>query len=274
MLGPGDQVFHPVLAELGRKPARPPPVVVLWTSVAQHLFRGRVFPDRHPVGFDHALRRRAPVELQVDDVARVVIQERHRIGVLAAQFERKDVRLPHLVRRRPLKVARAHQVAAGLRPLVHEVRRVERLPDRLRARLEEKPPTQAVGDPLHPKEGVSSLHLHDLLPHRPRESPRPGRRLPPQPHLAILAVPGQPPSQRARAHPRFLAHQHRVEALLKVQLHRPQLLLVRVALAAGAGSAPAIYGLLYLFLVFHGNTPSFIGVLPNFPVIVCLRSGS
>lgn len=141
VLRPRHQMRHPVLRQLLRKAALAPPVRVLPPTIREHLLRRVVFPHRHPVGLDHRLRRRTAVELEVHDVARVVIEERHRVGILAAQPEREDVALPHLVRRRPLKIPRAHQVAAGLRPLVHEVRLVERPPDRLRACLEEKPPT-------------------------------------------------------------------------------------------------------------------------------------
>ena len=235
---------HPVLREFESEAALPAPVRVLPPPVRQHFLRGMVFPDRDAVGLDHRLRRRAAVQVQVHHVARVVVQERDGVGVLAAQPEREDVRLPHLVRRRPLKMPRAHQVAAGFHPTVHEVRLVERLTDGLRARLEEKPPAQAVGDPFHPKEGVPSLQFHDLLFDRARESsPRPGRRLPLEPQFPVLAVIPQPRPQRARADTRFLTHQLHLEALFKVEFHRSQLLLLGVALAAGAGSAPAFHGL-------------------------------
>jgi hypothetical protein len=140
VLRPRHQMRHPVLRQLRGKPALAPPVEVLRTTVRQHFLRGRVFPDGHPVRFHHRFRRRTAVQLEIHHVARVVIQERHRVGVFAAQAEREDVALPHLVWRRPLKITRAHQVPARFCALIHQVRLVERPPDRLRARLQEQPP--------------------------------------------------------------------------------------------------------------------------------------
>jgi cyanate lyase len=266
---------HPVLRHFRGKPALAPPVVVLRPAVSQHLLRRLVFPHCHPVGLHHAFRRRAPIEPKIDHVARVVVQERHRVGILPAQPEREDVRLPHLVRCRPLKVARTHQVATRLGPPAHQIRLVQRLSNRLRARLQEEPPAQPLCYSLHPIPRVSPLHLDDLLHNRlGQSSPRPGRRLPPKPHLAFLAEGPHPQSQRARAYTCLHAHKLRLEPLLQVQLHRSQLLIEAVPIVPRPSLGPPSYRLLDCFLLVHDDTPCFIGVSPNFRVIACLRSGS
>ncbi len=230
VLRPRHDVRHPVLLEFRREAALAPPARVLPPPVGQHLLRRGVFPGRHPVRLDHRLRRRAAVQVQPDHVARVIVQERHHVGVLAAQPEREQIALPHLVRARPLEEPRPGQVPPGFRRPVHQPRFLQPAPDRLRAGRQEEQPAQGVGDPLHPVPAVRPLQLEDLLRHgRGQTAPRPGRRLPLQSGLPVRPVIPQPRGQRARAHARFLADQLVAEPFLEDQPHGPQSHLKRVA---------------------------------------------
>lgn len=115
VLWPRHEVRHPVLLQFDREAALAPPVRVLAAPVGEHFLRGRVFPDRHPVGLDHRLRRRRAVKIEPHDVARVVVHEGDHVGVFPAQPEREQIALPHLVRRCPLEEARPGDVPARLR---------------------------------------------------------------------------------------------------------------------------------------------------------------
>lgn len=264
VLWPRHEVRDPVLLEFDGEAALAPPVGVLAAAVGEHFLRRGVFADRHPVRLDHGLRRRRPVQVQADDVPRVIVHEGDHVRVFAAEPEREQIALPHLVWRRPFEEPGPGQVAPRLRGLVHETGFVEPAPHRFRAGRQQEKPPHGVGDLLHPVPPVGLLQLDDLLrDRRGQTAPRTGRRLPLQASFPVRTVLPQPRRKGGLTHPRFFAHQILTEPFLQVQPDRLQLLLkaVPTPLLPGPRTADLLLG--HCLFRFHDNTPCCIGVLPN-----------
>ena len=81
------------------KAALPVPARVLPPIVREHLFGRVVLGGRPAVHLDDVLRRLAPEKLEPRYIAGVIVDIPDQVGVVAAKAERKDVRLPQLVRR-------------------------------------------------------------------------------------------------------------------------------------------------------------------------------
>lgn len=115
------EMMHPVFAQFLLEARLPAPRGVLPAIVGEHLLGHAVLARRRPIDFQHVLGRLATKQPQPDHIPRVVIEERDQIGVATTEPEREDVRLPHLVGRRPLKEARLGRVALRFAPrLLHQ----------------------------------------------------------------------------------------------------------------------------------------------------------
>jgi hypothetical protein len=131
MVRPRFDMVDPVLLELGFEPAGAAPGGVLPPVVGEHFLGRFELGDRHPIDFNHRLGGGAAKQIRADHVPGIVIQEGDQVGVAAAQPERENITLPHLVGRGPLEEAgpgelgflfrrrrRGHQVGF-LQPLAH-----------------------------------------------------------------------------------------------------------------------------------------------------------
>jgi hypothetical protein len=114
MMGPGLEVVGPVLFHLRLEAGEAPPVDILPAVVGEHLFGRLVFAGGDPEDLQHVFGRVAAEQVRPHNEARVIVHEADHVGVAPAQPEGENVRLPHLVRRGPLKETRADQVAPGL----------------------------------------------------------------------------------------------------------------------------------------------------------------
>jgi hypothetical protein len=139
------------------------PTRILPAIVGEHLLGYAVLADRRAIDLQHILRALAAEQIQPDDVARVVIEKRDQVGVLAAQPKREDVRLPHLVGCTALKEPRFGRI---LRHLLlrfgHQSVLVQRAPHRLVAARQKQCPPQQLCNPLHTELGVLLLQRGDL----------------------------------------------------------------------------------------------------------------
>ncbi len=258
-------VVDAVLGQLLLEPRLAAPGGILPPVVGQHFLGHAVFGHGRPVHLHDVLARLAPEQSQADDVAGVVVDEPDQVGVPSVQPEAEDVRLPHLVRRRPFEEPRLRRV------LLHSARfglgqqlvMMQCPAHRLRAGRQEQCPPQPMGDPPHPVGGMPLLRLHDLLLHQRRQLGL-GRfaRLPDgrfQSGPAILLVAPDPLPDADVAGANLLRHQFQVEAFLHVQLHRPEFQLRRIPGTFCPARRPprGAFALLPLprFLRLHGNTP-------------------
>jgi hypothetical protein len=86
---------------------RAPPRRVLSALVGEDFARSAVRRDAAAERLHHELRALVMRECIRDQVARVVVHEgRHVQALVAAEQKREDVRLPHLIRLRPLEATR------------------------------------------------------------------------------------------------------------------------------------------------------------------------
>lgn len=266
-------VVHPVLLQLHLEAGATPPAHILPAVVGEHLLRGPVLRGRRAVRVEHVLAGLAAEQVEPDQIAGVIVDEPDQVGVLAAEPEGEDVRLPHLVGRSPLKEPRLGRVpgrALGLRPGQQFVL-VQRAAHGLRAGRQQEGPAQPLGDAARAERRLLLLELDDLLLHHRRQLRRArlaaatGLRFQPgPPHPAVTA---DPRVNGVPAQPQFLAHQTQREALLQVQLDGPELHLHRVR---RTGARPPGFGAarhplspqgvsVHLFLLLritslHGNT--------------------
>ncbi len=260
MLRPAFDVGHPVLLQLGLKPARSPPARVLPPVVGQHFLRRLIFAHGDPVDLDRRRRRRTAEEVRSHHVPGVVVQERNEVSVFPSQPEGEDVGLPHLVRRGSLKEPGPGQVAPPLRPLIiHEPGFVQPRADRFRTARQPKHPPQHLRDPLHAPTRFRFLEFHDPGRHRLRQLFRPGPRprwLGAKAVLAFLPVDLHPVRDRRLSHAQFPADDLPADAFLQVQLHRLEPKLIRIDDPGPAFRAVLTRRPFANFdLLFHHNTP-------------------
>ena len=179
MLGPRHQVRDTVLCQHPGKAAGAAPAGVLATAIGEHFLGRLIFRHGPPVGLNDRFGGRAAVQTEASHVARVVVQERHDVGVPAAKPEGEEVALPHLIRGGPLEESRPRQVARAFFAGRLQPRLLQVPAHRRGAYAHQEPPLQDFGNAPDPVVSVGLLHLHDLLGHCGREAaPRPGRRLP------------------------------------------------------------------------------------------------
>ncbi|MDD5533664.1 MAG: hypothetical protein PHC52_12795 [Syntrophales bacterium] len=132
-------MLHPVLLELALEPARSPPSRILPAIVRQHLLGRAVLAHRPPVDLDHAGPSLAPEQVHSRDVPGIIVDISDQIRVLVPQLERKDIALPHLVGRGPLKEPGMTGIPLGLPDRgIHQRLLVQRPPYRLGRGLKKK----------------------------------------------------------------------------------------------------------------------------------------
>jgi hypothetical protein len=159
-----------ILLEFGFETADPAPVGVLTTVVGEHLLGGLELADGGAVDLDHRLGRGAAEQVRSHDEPGVIIHEGDEVGVTAAQPEREDVRLPHLVGCGPFEEARSGDVALLFGLLLgHQVGLVQPAAHRLRAGRQEEPPSQPLADALDPEVGMLPTQFDDLFVDRLRQ---------------------------------------------------------------------------------------------------------
>ena len=231
---PRADVLHPVLAQLLLEPRRPAPRGVLPAVVRQHLARRAELADPAAVRLQDVLGGLAAEHPERDDEPRVVVDEADQVGVLAAEPEREDVRLPHLVRRRALEEARLVRHLRGARgPAFDEPLRAQRAPHGLGAPGQVQDPPEELRDLRDaPRRlgalGVGHRALHpggDLLP------PGAARVAGVEAGLAARPVPREPAVQGVLRDAGLRGDLAHGDALLRVQLHQPQAEVERVVRA-------------------------------------------
>lgn len=173
-----DPVAFQFLLELGLAV----PTCILPAVIRQHLFRHSVRSNPAPEYLKQIIRRLAPKYLQRRDVPGMIVDEPDQVGISArtqpfrrpdsftSQLERKDVALPHLVRRGALEKARLGRIGLSLLLLGRdEFFAVQCFAHCLRAcRQMEKPP-QCMRDALDAKGRVFMLEGYYLgADQRPR----------------------------------------------------------------------------------------------------------
>jgi hypothetical protein len=166
MMRPGFEVVGAVLFHLGLETGRAPPVDVFTPVVGEHFLGGLVFGRRHPENLQHVLGGVAAEQIGSDDEPGIIVHEANDVGVLAAQPERENVRLPHLIGRGPFKEARSRQIAPRLRRALDQALFFEGLADRFAAGGQKEDPPQQLGYPFDPAAGFLLFEFQDLFPNR------------------------------------------------------------------------------------------------------------
>jgi hypothetical protein len=164
MMRAGLEMVGPVLFHLGLEAGDTPPVDVLPAVVGEHLPGRLVFARRHPEDFQNVFRGVAPKEVRPDDEARIIIHESDHVGVTPAEPEGEDIRLPHLVRRGPLKETGTDQVASRLGRRLNQSLFLEGRANGLRAGLQEEHPFEQLGYSFDAPGRFLLLKLQDLFP--------------------------------------------------------------------------------------------------------------
>gem|GEM_PF-4177177 len=176
----------------GRLPA---PGGVLPTLVGQDLLRRPVRGDPALEGLEDQARLLVVRQRVGDQVARVVVHERcHVQALVLAQEEGEDVRLPELVRCRPLEAARRMRARRRRRPLVDETLLVKDAPDDRLRHPQSLEARQHVPDATGPPLRVLRPGIHHRLAARTLALRRPSLTLglPPRLEGVHPAPPVQP----------------------------------------------------------------------------------
>jgi hypothetical protein len=195
------EVSDAILLQLGFETGGAAPGGVLSAIVGEHLFGRFELGDGLAIDFDHRLRGGTAEQIGADDKARVIIEERDDVSVTAAQPEREDVRLPHLIGRGPLEETGSGEITPFGRSLLrHEPGFVQFGPHRLGAGLEEEHPAQPLGDAFDAEGRVLLFEFDDFARDGRRQFALAGVRTGSfivQPLLAQMAVAGDPTIQSA-----------------------------------------------------------------------------
>ena len=216
------KVVNPILRQFVLEPRLAVPGGILPPIVGEHFLGRPILADRRAIDFQHVLGGLTAKQIQPDDVARVVIDEPDQVGVLTPEPKREDVRLPHLIGRRPLEEPRFGRIALRLLlARMDELLLVQRAPHRLSAARQKQYPPQQLRNPLHPKVGILALQRRDLRLHRGRNPGRPCPRLRARLFQALLTVPEvgtDPCRQRALGYADFAGDQLQRESFFQPQL--------------------------------------------------------
>jgi hypothetical protein len=259
MMRAGFEVVGAVLLHLGLETGGAAPVDVLATVVGEHLPGRLKLRGGDAEDFENIFGGMTAEQVSADQEAGVVIHEADEIGVLAAQTERENIRLPHLVGRGPLKEARPGEVTPSLGRALHQTFLLKSLAHRLRAGRKEKDPAQQLRDAFDPARGFLLFKCEDFFPDGLGQfmgRATAGSIL--ETLLALVAITGQPLVQSAGGDVELLGDGAKGKALFEVELHGPQPLL-KTARAEffwrssprGGGGVPL---LLYRFIVIHADT--------------------
>jgi hypothetical protein len=199
-----------ILAQLGFEAGGAPPTRVLSPIVGEH-FLGRLKLARpDAIHLDDRLRRGAAKQIGRRDEPRVIIQEGDEIRIFAAQPEGEDIRLPHLIGRRPLEEPRPGHIAWAAWPgFLQQAGTVKFPAHRFRASLHQEEPAHPLGDALDPERRVLLFELQDRLGDgrqqlRPSRPPVPGTVF--QSAFAQGAIDPDPPGERLLTDAEFLGN--------------------------------------------------------------------
>jgi hypothetical protein len=247
------EVMDAVLLELRFKPRLPAPVGVLPAIVRQHLLGQAIFAHRPPIHFQHVLGGLTAIKPQPDQVAGVIVHEPNQIGILAADANRANVALPHLIGRSPLEEPRLGRILDRLTPTrLDQLLLVQHAPHRLATDRQQQPPAQPLADLLHAHARLLLPQGGDVLAHR-RGQPRAIRpnhlRWVSQPGFAFAAITPHPLRQCAGADAHLADDQSRRETFFQLQLDRFQAELKRIGGPTAAPRKPprGLGGWLLLF---------------------------
>lgn len=207
-------VLDPVLLQFLLKLRGPAPVRVLPAVIGQHLLRHAILADAAAVHLQHIGSRLTPEDFQAGDIPRVIVDKADDVRLAPGQTKRENIRLPQLVRRRPLEETRTRHIPLRLpfRRRVHQPLFVQTITHRLRTGRQTEPALQHITDPLHAECRVLLLRLDDLVHHRLRQTLfRLTPRLRLQPLLTTKTVVLHPFGDRVLCRTEFLAdHAQRV----------------------------------------------------------------
>jgi hypothetical protein len=199
-----------ILAQLRFETGGAPPRRVLAPIVGEHFLGRLKLAHADPIDFDDRLGGGTAEQIGRRDEAGIIIQEGDEIGILAAQPEREDIRLPHLVGGGPLEEAGAGEIARAAGPCFRQQPAgVQLLAHGFRAGLHQEEPAHPLGNAFHPEGRMLAFELQDrradrrgqLGPSRPRG---PGTVL--QSGFAQVAIDPDPPGEGLRADAQFLGH--------------------------------------------------------------------
>lgn len=245
----------------------PPPAGILPAVVREHLPGCPVGRYRLAVDLHHVGTGLAAVHSKARDIPGVIIDEPDDVRRLPQDGIVSDVALPHLVGRRALEPARRRlRLPPGLRRWRRQPRLLQVLAYRLRTGLEAEEPPQDLRDPHRPLPRIRLLELRDLLMDRRgkfRPSTLAGCSLL-QPLLTVLPVQFDPPVDRLVRNPQLPADSLPGNPLFQVQLHRPTLELIGIALLAiriAAPHRPLRASRIYCFRIKSGKPPKQILLL-------------
>ena len=281
MMRAGFEVGDTVLLQLGFESRRAAPGGVLAAVVGEHLFGRFELGDGLAIDLDHGLGSRTAEQIGADDEAGVIIEERDDVSVPAAQPERENVRLPHLIGRGPLKEARPGEVALFGRSLLrHEPGLVQFGAHRFGAGLEEEHPAQPLRDAFDAERRVLLFEFDDFAGDRRRQLGLARMRTTGfivKTRLAQMAITGHPPVQSADRDVQFGTDGVAGEALLEEQADGAAFELEGVAPGGlgpaarlpprGEGCSLLLYRLT-VFFIMHANTPFHSGVSTIYPLIL------
>ena len=158
------EVVSPILLHLGLETSGPPPIDVLTPIVGEHLPGRLKLRGGNAEDFENIFGGMTAEQVSADHEAGVVIHEADEIGVLAAQTERENIRLPHLIGRGPLKEAGSGEIAPSPGRTLHQTFFLESLAHRLGAGRKEKDPAQQLRDAFDPARGFLLFKFQDFFP--------------------------------------------------------------------------------------------------------------
>lgn len=253
------EVVSAVLLHLGLEAGGPAPVDVLTPIVGEHLLGRLKLRGGDAEDFENIFGGMTAEQVSADHETGVVIHEADEVGVLAAQTERENIRLPHLIGRGPLKEAGPGEITPSLGRTVHQAFLLESLAHRLGAGRQEKDPAQQLRDAFDPAGGFLLFKLQDFFPNGLGQFVGRATAGPIfEPLLALLAIAGQPLIQSAGGDVELLGDGAEGKALFEVELHGPKPL-IKTARAEFFGRSPPRGGgglplLLYRFILIHADT--------------------
>jgi hypothetical protein len=259
VMGPAFEVGHAILLQLGLETAGAPPGGVLAAVVGEHFLGRRELGRGDPIDFDDGLGGGTAEEVGADHETRVIVQETDQVGIAAAQSEREDITLPHLIGCGPLEEARSRKIAPRPGRAADQALFSEPGPDGLGAGTQHQPPPQPLGNALDPKGGVLGFDLEYLLTDGRRQLGAGwSRRQISQPRFPELSIAGRPAQDCLGGDAHLLGDHRQAESFFEAQLDGSQFEVGRVAARSffAARTPPRGGGplLLYLFILFHVDT--------------------
>jgi hypothetical protein len=259
VMRPGFEVVSTILFHLGLEAGGAAPVDVFAAVVGEHLPGRLELSGRDAEDFEDILGGVTAKQIGADDEAGVVVHEADDVGVFAAQTERENIRLPHLVGSGPFEEARPGEIAPGLWRTFNQALLFEGLANGLSTGGQKKDAPQQLGDLFNPATGFLLFEFEDFVPDGVGELVG-GRSTGPvfDPLLAFGPITGDPLGHSCRADTHLLGDSLLCEALLQMQLHGPEAFVKTAPAQIFSRSPPRGGGglalLLYRFILIHVDT--------------------